>query len=275
MGEYQWIYDKSLRISFYKQVSVYDKIKKGKFMCYRYSVPGPDTVKKTFQVKLGGKFERRYHVGAFENIKLPVITNENPKQVQLFNWGLIPFWVKDEKTANEIKQRTVNARAESIFEKPAFRMSAERKHCLVLADGFFEWRWYRGKNYPYYIKLKERDAFAIAGLWDCWTNKSNGEQIYSYTIITTEANPLMAMIHNKKKRMPAILFQKDEQKWVNNSITKQESVDILKPYDENEMTAYTISKLITAKDADVNTPSVLKPFQYNSLEPLPSQKSLF
>jgi len=106
-------------------------------MCYRYSVPGPDIVKKTFQVKIGSNFERRYHVGAFENVKLPVITNENLKQVDLFNWGLIPFWTKDEKAANEIKERTVNARSETIFEKPAFRGSAGSKHCLVIADGFF------------------------------------------------------------------------------------------------------------------------------------------
>jgi len=85
----------------------------------------------------------------------------------------------------------------------------------------------------------------------------------------------MAMIHNKKKRMPAILYEKDEQKWISNTITKQESIDILKPYDENKMTAYTISKLITSKDTDANVPEVLKPFQYNSLEPLPSQASLF
>jgi putative SOS response-associated peptidase YedK len=244
-------------------------------MCYRYSVPGPDNVKKTFQVKIVERFERRYHVGAFENVRLPVITNEEPKQVKLFSWGLIPCWVKDEKAACEIKEKTVNARAESIFEKPAFCASAEKRHCLVLADGFFEWRWYRGKNYPYYIKLKKREAFAMAGLWDCWTNRRSGEKIYSYTIITTEANPLMAEIHNKKKRMPAILYEKDEQKWISSKITKKESIEILKPYDEKEMTAYTISKLITTKDKDINVPDLLTPFQYNSLEPLPSQTSLF
>ena len=244
-------------------------------MCYRYSVPGPEVVKKTFQVKLGENFVRRYHVGAFEDVKLPVITNENPNQVDLFKWGLIPFWLKDEKTANEIKQRTVNARSETIFEKPAFRSSAGKKHCLVIADGFFEWRWYQGKNYPYYIKLKNKEAFTIAGLWDSWTNKSTGEKIYSYSIITTEANPLMAKIHNKKKRMPAILNKDDEQKWINSEIDKEKSLNILKPYNENEMEAYTISKLITAKGEDPNVPEVLKPFQYNNLEPLSSQKSLF
>jgi putative SOS response-associated peptidase YedK len=244
-------------------------------MCYRYSVPGPDVVKNTFQVKIGKSFERRYHVGAFDNLKLPVITDENPEQVELFNWGLIPFWVKDDKTANEIKERTVNARSESIFEKPSFRVAAEKRHCLVIADGFFEWRWYQGDNYPYYIKLKNREAFAMAGLWECWTSKSTLEKIYTYTIITTEANPLMAKIHNKKKRMPAILKKEDEQKWISKNIGKEESMKILQPFDENEMEAYTISKLITAKGMNPNVPQVLTPFQYNNLEPLPTQKSLF
>ncbi len=244
-------------------------------MCYRYSVPGPDIVKKTFQVKIGANFERRYHVGAFENVKLPVITNENPKQVDLFNWGLIPFWIKDEKTANELKERTVNARSETIFEKPAFRSSAGNKHCLVIADGFFEWRYYQGRNYPYYIKLKNREVFTMAGLWDCWLNKTAGEKVYSFVIITTEANPLMAKIHNKKKRMPAILSKNDEQKWISKIITKEETMELLKPFNEKEMEAYTISKLITAKGEDPNVPQVLKPFQYNNLEPLSSQKSLF
>ena len=244
-------------------------------MCYRYSVPGPDTVKKIFQVKIGTSFEKRYHAGAFENVKLPVITNEKPEQTDLFNWGLIPFWVKDEKTAEDIKQRTINARSETIFEKPAFRSSAGRKHCLVIADGFFEWRYYQGINYPYYIKLKNKDAFAMAGLWDCWDNKATSEHIYTYTIITTEANPMMAKIHNKKKRMPAILMEKDYKKWISNSITKEEAKNLLKPFNEKEMEAYTISKLITARDQNPNVPAVIKPFQYNNLEPLSSQKSLF
>lgn len=244
-------------------------------MCYRYSVPGPDAVKKTFQVKLKSSFERMYHTGAFDNPKLPVITNENPEQIDLFHWGLIPFWVKDQNTANQIRERTVNARCETIFEKPSFRHLAGKKHCLVIADGFFEWRWYNGKNYPYYINLKNHEPFAMAGLWDCWENKITGEQIYTYTIITTDANPLMAMIHNKKKRMPVILNKDEYQQWINKEITKEETLNLLRAYDQNEMEAYTISKLITAKEQNPNVPEVLKPYQYNTLEPLPSQSSLF
>jgi putative SOS response-associated peptidase YedK len=123
--------------------------------------------------------------------------------------------------------------------------------------------------------LKDREIFSIAGLWDSWVNKDTDEEVYSYTIITTEANPLMAMIHNKKKRMPAILEKKDEKKWINETLTREETMGLLKPFNESKMNAYTISKMITTRDIDVNVPQVLEPFQYNTLEPLPTQKSLF
>ena len=248
---------------------------KARNMCYRYSVPGPDAVKKTFQVKLKTKFQRMYHTGAFDHPKLPVITNFEPDQVDLFHWGLIPFWVKDQKTADQIRERTANARCETIFEKPSFRHLAGKNHCLVIADGFFEWRWYKGKNYPYYIQIKNKETFAMAGLWDKWTNKSTGEDIYSYTIITTDANPLMAMIHNKKKRMPVILNKDEYDQWLNKDIKKDQALSLLDAYDQNEMEAYTISKLITAKGMNPNVPEVIKSFHYNNLEPLSNQKSLF
>ena len=244
-------------------------------MCYRYSVPGPDAVKKTFQVKIKTSFERLYHTGAFDNPKLPVITNVDPEQVDLFYWGLIPFWVKDEKTADQIRERTANARCETIFEKPSFRHLAGKNHCLVIADGFFEWRWFKGVNYPYYIHLKNHEPFAMAGLWDTWTNKSTGEEIFSYTIITTDANPLMAMIHNKKKRMPVILDSSEYKQWLRPNITKDETMNLLDAFDQNKMEAYTISKLITAKGQNPNVPEVINPFQYNTLDPLSSQRSLF
>ena len=244
-------------------------------MCYRYSVPGPDAVKKTFQVKLKHSFERMYHTGAFDHPKLPVITNEDSSQVDLFSWGLIPFWVKDESSALQISEKTANARCETIFKKPSFRHLAGKKHCLVIADGFFEWRWFKGKNYPYYIQLKDHGPFAMAGLYDTWINKATGEQISSYTIITTDANPLLAMIHNKKKRMP-VIFDKSEYKlWLDKKITKDQTMEMLDAYDQSKMDAYTISKLITAKDQNPNVAEVIKPFQYNYLDPLPSQSSLF
>ena len=115
----------------------------------------------------------------------------------------------------------------------------------------------------------------MAGLWESWTNRETQEKLFTFTIITTRANPMMEIIHNKKKRMPAILNKDNYHLWISKNISKEQTMSLLRPFDENEMEAYTISKLITVKDRDPNVPEVLEPFQYNSLEPLPSQTSLF
>lgn len=244
-------------------------------MCYRYSVPGPDAVKKKFKVKIKKPFEKRYHAGAYNHPELPVISNEEPGQVDLYSWGLIPFWVKNQDDAEKIRDKTANARCETIFEKPSFRHLASKKHCLVISNGFFEWRHYKGKNYPYYIYVKNHEPFAIAGLWDKWKNKTNDEEIYSYTIITTDANPMMQIIHNKKKRMPAIIPEKYYDKWLSKNITKKETMNILKPFDENKMNAYTISKIITDKEKNPDVKEVIKPYNYENLDPISKQKKLF
>jgi len=244
-------------------------------MCYRYSVPGPTLLTKRFDAQFKEEsFERKYHVASFTTPKLPVITNENPKQITLLQWGLIPFWVKDQTQAKEIQKQTANARAESIFDKPSFRRPAEKKHCLVLADGFYEWREFKGRNYPYYIQLKNHEPFAMAGLWDLWKNKATGEETRSFTIITTRANSLMEVIHNKKKRMPVILRKKDEKVWIDNTIDKALSESLLQPYETKEMEAYTISRLITAKAEDPDVPEILEPYNYPELNN-PGQKPLF
>jgi len=245
-------------------------------MCYRYSVPGPDTLVKRFSVSFPeqASFSRQYHASSFDLPKLPVITSENPKQIQLFCWGLIPFWVKDDKTAQELRLKTMNARAEELFEKPSFRDAAEKKHCLVLADGFFEWQEVKGKNYPYYIRLTSHEPFAMAGLWDRWTNKTTGELLSTYTVITTKANPLLEKIHNKKQRIPVILKKNDEQSWLRSVLDKDHAKSLLVPYDEKKMEAYTISRLITSRTQNPNTPEVLDPYTYPELQPRVRQKKL-
>jgi len=246
-------------------------------MCYRYSVPGPDSLVKRFSASFpeNVSFKRQYHVSSFDLPKLPVITNENPKQIQLFSWGLIPFWVKDMKAAGEMRLKTMNARAESIYEKPSFRNAAEQKHCLILADGFFEWQEYQGKNYPYYIRLKDHEPFAMAGLWDNWVDKETSEEIRTYTVITTKANPLMEKIHNKKKRMPVILRKENEEEWIRTSLKKETAQALLSPYDAQEMEAFTISRLITSKHQNPNVAEVLHPFSYPELQKKIRQKNLF
>ena len=144
----------------------------------------------------------------------PVISNEDPNTIQLFNWGLIPSWSKDK----EIRKNTLNARIETIQEKVSFKNCTQNR-CLILADGFYEWQWQDElgkKKQKYLIHLPNNDAFAFAGIYSKWVDKSSGELIKTYSIITTEAKGLMLDIHNSKKRMPIILNSSNEKDWLEN-----------------------------------------------------------
>ncbi len=157
------------------------------------------------------------HFNGFTYPKTPVIANAAPDKIQLFNWGLIPNWAKD-KT---IQAYTLNAKIETILEKPSFRNNVKNR-CLVIVDGFTEWQWLDAKGkkkQPYLITLPTDEAFAFAGIWSEWVDKETGEMITTYSIVTTQANELMSEIHNNKKRMPIILTPQNEREWLNgNSI---------------------------------------------------------
>jgi putative SOS response-associated peptidase YedK len=218
-------------------------------------------------------FKPIYHVSAFSTPYFPIISNEKPDKIQLFQWGLIPFWVKDEKTANKLRFQTFNAKSETIFEKPSFRTSIKSKRCLVLVNGFFEWQEVKGKKYPYHIKLKSEAVFALAGIWDTWENKQTGEKKNTFSIITTAANPLLEKVHNTKKRMPVILHTTDEMKWLNAELDADEIKALMGQYDSEDMEAYTVSKVITSKGQASNVADAVKKFEYDELKY--EQKSLF
>ena len=211
-------------------------------------------------------FEPMFHVSAFSTPYIPILCNEDTKHIQLFQWGLIPFWAKDEKKADEIRFHTFNARAESVFEKPSYRSSIKNKRCLVLVDGFYEWREVSGKKYPYYIRLADKKAFALAGIWDRWVNKATEEVRNTFSIITTRANALLEKIHNIKKRMPVVLRRADERRWIREGLETDEINSMLNPSDEKDMEAYPISKLITARGKNTNVPEVSKRFEYKDVD---------
>ena len=144
--------------------------------------------------------------------KTPVITNQFPDTIQLYTWGLMPSWSKDPK----YRVNTLNARIETLAEKPTFKNYISNR-CLIISDGFFEWKWLdeKGKNkQQYLITLPNEEPFAFAGIYSQWTDKNTGELLDTYTILTTQANDLMSEIHNTKKRMPVILKPENEQLWL-------------------------------------------------------------
>jgi len=216
-------------------------------MCGRYSFAVEDAlIRERFGVSVRSAiYKARYNCAPSQT--LAVITNRDPGNLQMFRWGLIPFWAKDPAIGN----RLINARAETLPEKPSFRSAFSRQRCLIPADGFYEWKAGAVKT-PYRITLKEGEPFAMAGLWDRWMDPE-GKEIHSFTIITTGPNSLMSMIHN---RMPVILHREDEQLWLAESPVTL-LADLLKSYPASGMRAYPVSPLVNSPRND--TPEILVP----------------
>lgn len=186
-------------------------------------------------VDIENRFEAKYenyenhlksnYINGFSFPKTPIISNTNTKIIQSYQWGLIPNWAKD----NSIKKFTLNAKIETLSEKPSFKNSINNR-CLIIADGFYEWQWLDAKGkkkQKFLISLPNYQLFAFGGIWSNWTNKNTGEIIYSYSIVTTEANEMMSKIHNSKKRMPVILSKENEQQWlINKNIDNFKKIEI-------------------------------------------------
>lgn len=151
-------------------------------------------------------------INGFDFSGNPVVTDISPEEILFYNWGLVPLWAKNDS----LKKSTLNARIETLTDKPAFRNSVENR-CLVIADGYYEWQWLdeKGRNkQKYLISSAEEEIFAFAGIYSLWENPETGQKIGTYSIVTTEANELMSEIHNNKHRMPVILHQKDRKAWL-------------------------------------------------------------
>jgi len=172
-----------------------------------------------------------------------VVGDDGTRYLTEMRWGLIPSWAKDPSIGN----RMINARAETVSTKPAFRAALRKRRCLVVADGFYEWQKEgRGKQ-PFYIALKSREPFGFAGLWETWTSP-DGAEIKSCTIITTEANELLRQIHD---RMPVILTGEAEAVWLDPTIQEPARLlPLLKPYPAQEMEAYPVSRLVNLPTYD-------------------------
>ncbi|AVR46359.1 SOS response-associated peptidase [Christiangramia fulva] len=158
------------------------------------------------------KYTPQDEINAFTFSETPVIIDENRGEIDMFHWGLIPFWAKDDK----IKKMTLNSKIETASEKPAFRNSVNNR-CLVIADGYYEWQWLDSKGrekQKFLIQPVDQEIFAFAGIYSFWENPQTKHQLKSYSILTTEANELMSEIHNTKKRMPVILKKQDTKSWL-------------------------------------------------------------
>jgi putative SOS response-associated peptidase YedK len=194
-------------------------------------------------LKISGEMTPRYNVAPTQPVA--VVANTGKNELDFFLWGLIPSWAKDPKIGSKL----INARSETLAEKPSFRSAYKRRRCLIFSDGFYEWRAEpqgRGKT-PMYIHMKSGEPFAFAGLWESW-HSPLGDLIRSCTIITTQANDLLAPIHH---RMPVILPADDYDRWLDPAERSHADLgDLLKPYPGDLMETYPVSKLVNSPAND-------------------------
>ena len=210
-------------------------------MCGRYTQSkSAEMIAKAFQIDNVSDIKPRYNIAPTQSVLTVLQPSASAnRQGKMLHWGLIPSWAKDRKMGSKL----INARAETVAEKPAFRSAFRKRRCLVVADGFYEWQQQENKKQkqPFYFRLSDGEPFAFAGLWEHWQD-ATGEEIESCTVLTTEANDLMRPIHN---RMPVILEPKNYDLWLDAEATKPELLQpLLHPYPTEEMTAYPVSTVV-------------------------------
>lgn len=185
----------------------------------------------------------RYNIAPTQPVAAVALNPNGQRHLTFYVWGLIPSWAKDPS----IGSRMINARAETISEKPAFRAAIKRRRCLILADGFYEWQGAGKTKTPMYITLKDRAAFGMAGLWEHWQDAS-GNEINSCTVITTTPNDLMKPIHD---RMPAIIAPRDYDRWLApGELPEIDRHHLLSPYPPSQMQAVAVSKKVNSPKFD-------------------------
>lgn len=189
-------------------------------MCFfTQQTQNAQTLSKRFKAQFDAEAQYKpAHYNGFEHPQMAIVSAKHPEKFCFSAWGLLPSWAAD----ISFRKNTLNARLETLNEKPSYKAIVEQR-CLVPADGFYEWQWLdsKGKNKrKYLLQMPNAELYAYAGLWNLWRNPLDGSTLHTFSIITTEANALMAEIHNTKKRMPVIINPESEMDWLNNGKIK-------------------------------------------------------
>jgi len=219
-------------------------------------------------------FPKEQFVKGFDFPLMPVISNDKPEEIQMFRWGFVPSHIRSQEKAQEFlnKYNTLNAKAETLFESRLFGEAIQQQRCLVLCSGFFEWRHKNpgkknSEKYAFYVSLKDEGMFVFGGIWEQFTNKSTGEIIHTYSIITTQANELMELVHNTKKRMPLIISPGKALKWLDPKLTEAEIKTFFVPFDADKLKARPIKK-INPRLQYKNDPGITVYYHYQELSSL-------
>lgn len=221
-------------------------------MCGRYTQTATaKVIAQQFGVPEPPLFKPRYNIAPTQPVAVVRLEPDtSTRTLVMLRWGLIPSWAKDSRIGNQC----INAKAETVAEKPAFRSSFSKRRCLVIADGFYEWKPERQHKQPFYISMKDRQPFAFAGLWARW-EPPEADPIESCTTITTDPNDLLASIHN---RMPVILDPMAYECWLDPTFRNPDFLkSVLRPFPADQMMAVAVSTLVNSPKHDV--PQCLEP----------------
>ena len=212
-----------------------------------------------------------FHASGFSHPKLLIYTLDSPDFPSVAQWGLVPHWVKNEEGKKKIWNNTLNARAETLSEKPAFRSAVKRNRCLIYLDGFYEHHHFQRSTYPFYICRKDQKPLITAGLYSDWKNPDNQKWERSFTIITTKGNSLLSRIHNnpkmKEARMPVFLEEDLADRWLeeyDEPLLEQLLKELLQPSPAEELKARP-SKKLRGKEYLGNTPEIEEEVSYPEL----------
>jgi putative SOS response-associated peptidase YedK len=216
-------------------------------MCGRFTLRAPaSVVAAQFGLFETPPLTPRFNIAPTQPVavvRLAPEAAEPERELAWLRWGLIPGWAKDPAMGS----RLINARAETVAQKPAYRAAFRSRRCLVVADGFYEWQRTDGRKQPYFIRLRDDRPFAFAGLWESWQDP-DGSPIESCAILTTEPNELLEPIHN---RMPVILAPKDYQRWLDPAIRQPQSLEpLLRAFPGDQMIAYPVSTYVNSPTRD-------------------------
>lgn len=213
-----------------------------------------------------------HHASGFSHPELLIYTNQQPEFPEVATWGLVPSWIKSTEQQSSIWNKTLNARGESIFEKPSFKASALEYRCLVYVDGFYEHHYYNNKYYPFFIYRKDKQPMALAGLYSLWKNPETGGILKTFSIVTTEGNATMTKIHNnpklKSSRMPVILTAASADKWLQpiGVSSSQETINqLIQKFPDDDLAYHTVAKL-RGKAYKGNVESISEEVTYDDLK---------
>jgi putative SOS response-associated peptidase YedK len=213
-------------------------------MCGRYTITTPaEKLAQLFDVEVPSEYQPRYNAAPTQ--RLPVISNQQKRKISLYSWGILPRWAQEQGSS----QRLINARAETVAEKATFKSSFKKRRCLVVADGYYEWKKLNNKKIPHRIHLDEGQPFTFAGLWDTFEGES-GEEEPAFVIITVAASPSIADIHD---RMPCILDKDAADFWLSDSEDYEGLEDVLRSFPDAHLKAYAVSTQVNSVKNDQET----------------------